>query len=98
MIRITEVLERRFCFCGNGVKVDRDALHKLFALGGSDKSKLVAVGILISRFEFLPVYLSALTDKGMSTQVPIAGLIDERLISVEGQQPSLYMGDDDLKH
>jgi hypothetical protein len=48
MIRITEVIEMRFWFCGNGVKVERDALHKLFASGRCDKSKLVAVGILIS--------------------------------------------------
>jgi hypothetical protein len=34
----------------------------------------------------------------MSIQVPRSELIDERLISVEGQQPSLEMGADDLKH
>jgi hypothetical protein len=34
----------------------------------------------------------------MSTQVSISELIDERLLSAEGQQPSLAMGDDDLKH
>jgi hypothetical protein len=34
----------------------------------------------------------------MSTQVPIAELIDERYISVEGQQPPLEMDDDDLTH
>jgi hypothetical protein len=28
----------------------------------------------------------------------MAELIDERYVSVEGQQPSLAMGDDDLKH
>jgi hypothetical protein len=34
----------------------------------------------------------------MSTQVSIAELIDESLLSAEGQQPSLEMGDDDLAH
>jgi hypothetical protein len=34
----------------------------------------------------------------MSTQVSMAELIDERYMSVEGQQPSLAMDDDDLTH
>lgn len=48
MSRITEVMERRFWFCENGIKVERDVLNKLFASGRYDKSKIVAAGILIS--------------------------------------------------